>query len=70
MADHLTFQERAKVATRYAVWNSVVLVHIWWCTLKGKRATVHPETIKNCHTKLMTTGSVNDVQRSGCPSTS
>ena len=70
MADHLTVQEREKVAARYEVWNSVDPVQRWWRTLKGKTATLHPKTIKHCHAKLMTTGSVNDAHRSGRPSTS
>ena len=65
MTSRLTIQERAKIAARYEVWNSVVEVQRWWRTLKGSRATLHPETIRNCHAKLMTTGSVNDKRRSG-----
>jgi hypothetical protein len=37
--------------------------------MKGRNATIHPET-KNCHSKLMTTGSLKDAGRSGCPFTS
>jgi hypothetical protein len=37
---------------------------------EGKNATIRSETIKNCHSKPMTTGSVNDAGRNGCPSTS
>ena len=70
MTSRLTIQERAKIAARYEVWNSVVEVQRWWRTLKGSRATLRPETIRNCHAKLMTTGSVNDKRRSGRPSTS
>ena len=70
MTSRLTIQERAKIAARYEVWNSVVEVQRWWRTLKGSRATLRRETIRNCHAKLMTTGSVNDKRRSGRPSTS
>jgi len=42
----------------------------WWRTLKGRNATIRQETIKNCHSKLLTTGSVTDARRSGRPSTS
>jgi hypothetical protein len=38
--------------------------------VKGRNATIHQETIKNCHLKLLTTGSVTDAQRSDHPSTS
>ena len=33
-------------------------------------ATQHSETIRNCHAKLMTTGSVNDKRRKRHPSAS
>lgn len=70
MAQRLTLQERAQLASRYEVWQSVVRVQRWWRTIHGPRAQVDPKTIKNCHAKLMTTGSVVDVRRSGRPSTS
>jgi len=70
MAGRLTAQERVQIAACYEVWNSVVAVQRWWCTVKGRNATIHQETIKNCHSKLMTTGSVTDTRRSGRPSTS
>ena len=38
--------------------------------MKGRNTTIRPETIKNCHSKLLTTGSVTDARRSGRPSTS
>ena len=69
MADRLTFKERAQIAARYEVWNSVFAVQIWWRTLKGRNTTIRLETIKNCHSKLLTTGSVTDARRSGRPST-
>ena len=40
------------------------------CAVKGRNATIHQETIKNCHSKLLITGSVTDARRSGRPSTS
>jgi hypothetical protein len=70
MAGRLTTQERAQIASRYEVWNSVVAVQRWWCTMKGGHATVRQETIKNCHSKLLTTGSVKDALWSGRQSTS
>ena len=70
MAGRLTVQERAQFAARYEVWNSVVAVQRLWRTVKGRNATIRQETIKNCHSKLLTTGSVMDAQRSGRPSTS
>jgi hypothetical protein len=36
--------------------------------VKGRNATIRLEIIKNCHSKVMTTGSVNDAGRSGHPS--
>ena len=36
----------------------------------GRNATIRQETIKNCHSKLLTTGSVTDARRYGRPSTS
>ena len=38
--------------------------------MKGRNGTIRQETIKNCHSKLLTTGSVTDARRSGRPSTS
>ena len=70
MAGRLTVKERAQIASRYEVWNSVVAVQRWWRTVKGRNATIRQETIKNCHSKLLTTGSMTDAWRSGCPSTS
>ncbi|PSN40078.1 hypothetical protein C0J52_18239 [Blattella germanica] len=54
MADRLTVQQRAQIAARYEVWNSVLLVQRWWRNMNGVNATIRPETIKNCHRKLMT----------------
>jgi len=70
MAGRLTVEERAQIAARYEVWNSVVAVQRWWRTVKGRNTTIRPETIKNCHSKLLTTGSVTDARRSARPSTS
>ena len=53
MAGHLTVQERAQIAARYEVWNSVVAVQRWWRTVKGRNATIRQETIKNGHSKLL-----------------
>ena len=63
-------QERVQLAARYEVWRSVVQVQRWWRTIKGRHAQVDPKTIKNCHEKLITTGSVADTRRSGRPSKS
>ena len=43
------------------------LVQRWRGACKGRDATVRPKTIKGCHAKLMTIGSVNDKKRSGRP---
>eukprot|EP00106_Octopus_bimaculoides_P012208 XP_014779650.1 PREDICTED: uncharacterized protein LOC106875864 [Octopus bimaculoides] len=64
IASCLTVQEQTKIAARYEVWNSVVLVQRWWHAWKGKHATLRLETIKSCHAKLMTMSSVNNA-RSG-----
>jgi hypothetical protein len=61
----LTLQERAQLAARYEVWQSVVQVQRWWRTIRGPHAQVDSKTIKNCHAKLMATGSVVDTRRSG-----
>src|SRR5215471_5909480 len=66
----LDYSGTSEIAARYEVWNSVVAVQRWWHTVKGRNATIHQETIKNCHSKLLTTGSVKDALRSGRPSTS
>ena len=70
MAGRLTVQERAQIAARYEVWRSIVEVQRWWRTTKGRHAQIDPKTIKNCHAKLMITGSGSDTQRSGRPSKS
>lgn len=66
----LTVEERAKIAARYEVWGSVVRVQRWWRAERGIHATLDAKTVKNCHSKLLTTGSVADARRSGRPSTS
>jgi len=70
MAGRLTVKERAQIAARYEVWNSVAAVQSWWRTVKGRNTAFRPETVKNCYSKLLTTGSVTDARRSGPPSTS
>ena len=66
----LDFSGMSANCCTYDVWNSVVAVQRWWRTVKGRNATIRQETIKNCDSKLLTTGSVTDAQRSGHPSTS
>jgi len=63
-------QDREQIAARYEVLNSVVAVRRWWRTVKGRNATIRQETIKNCHSKFLTTGSVTNARRSGRPSIS
>ncbi|CAG5020036.1 unnamed protein product [Parnassius apollo] len=63
-------QERAQIASRYEVWQSIVEVQRWWRNFNGPHAVLDPKTIKNCHSKLMKTGSVADSKRTGRPSTS
>ena len=61
--------ELTQIAVSYEMWNSEVAVQWWWRTVKRRNGTIRQETIKNCHSKLLTTGSVTDAQRSGRPST-
>ena len=70
MAGHLSVKELAQIPAHYEVWSSGVAVQRWWRTVKGRNTTIRPETIKNCHLKPSTTGSVTDARRSGRPSTS
>ncbi len=70
MTKRLTVQDRALIATRYEMWQSVIELQRWWRSQRGRHATLHPNTIKNCHQKLMTTGSVCDTERSGRHSSS
>ena len=70
MAGRFNVKERAQIAARYEVWNSVVAVRRWWRTVKGRSATIRQETIKYCHSKFLPTGSVTDARRSGRLSTS
>lgn len=70
MGERLTLLERTQLAARYEVWKSVVRVQRWWTTIRGGHAQVDAKTIKNCHAKLMATGSVADTRRSGRPSKS
>ena len=70
MAKRLIVQDRALIATRYEMWQSVIDVQRWWRSQRGSHVTLHPNTIKNCHQKLMTTGSVCDTERSGRHSSS
>ena len=65
MAKRLTVQDRALIATRYEMWQSVIEVQRWWRSQRGRHATLDAKIIKNCHQKLMTTSSVCDVERSG-----
>jgi hypothetical protein len=70
MAKRFSVQDRAQIATKYEIWQAVVAVQRWWRGKRGKHETFHPDTIKNCHRKLMTTGSVCDAERSGRSPTS
>ena len=64
MAGRLTVQEHAQIEACYEVWRFIVQVQRWWKTIKGRQAQIDSKTIKNCQAKLMTTGSVSDIQRS------
>ena len=65
MANRVDIKQRAEIACRYEVWRSPTLVQRWWRQQYGKYDTLHPDTIKSCHQKLMTTGSIADMQRRG-----
>ncbi|CAG0901828.1 unnamed protein product [Darwinula stevensoni] len=67
MAEPFGNAERSHRALK---WGSIVQVQRWWRGGHGRRASLDLKTIRNCHTKLMTTGSVADVMRNGRPSTS
>lgn len=67
MSDRLTQRDRARIAARLEVWGSVVEVQRWWRQENGPHATLDPKTVRNCHRKLMDTGSVADRRRSGRP---
>ena len=69
MSPTLSIEDRARIAARYEVWQSVVQVQRWWRSQHGRHSNLDPKTIKNCYRKLMTTGSVLDSARSGRPST-
>lgn len=66
----LSIEERVKIASRFEVWKSVVQVQRWWRAENGRNAYLSPNTIKNCHQKLLHTGSVSDSVRSGRHKTS
>lgn len=70
MAPVLSIEQRARIAARYEVWESVVQVQRWWRARYGRHTNLDPKTIKNCHKKFLTTGSVLDAKRTGRPSTS
>ena len=70
MAGHLNVPEWEQIAARCEVRKYVISVQRWWRAVKGRNATIHQETIKNCHSKFLTTCSVMDAWRSGCPPTS
>ena len=70
MPGHLTLQGCAQLAACYKVLRSVVQVQRWLRTIKGRNAQVDAKTIKNCHEKKITTGSVADTRRRDRPSNS
>ena len=63
----LTIQVQTKIAAHYEEWNVIVLVQRRWSTCKGRHEILHLETIRRCHAKLITDGSVNNKRRSGHP---
>ena len=65
----LTLLERAQVASQFEVSRSVIQVQRWWRQMHGPHVVLNPKTIRNCHAKLMTTGSFSDTPRRGRPST-
>ena len=69
MAYRLTLLERAQVASQFEVSRSVIQVQRWWRQMHGPHVVLNPKTIRNCHAKLMTMGSVSDTPRRRRPST-
>ena len=55
---NLTHQQRAQVAARFEVWQSVVQVQRWFKSVFGKNKSLSKNTIKNCHDRLINVGSV------------
>jgi hypothetical protein len=70
MAGRFSVPEWAKIAARCEVWNWVVAVQRWWREVRGRNATVHKETVKKLHSRLLTRILVTDVRSSGRPFTS
>lgn len=57
----LSIENRAKVAARYKVVQFVVTEQRWGCCVKGVNESLR--NYKNCHGKLMETGSVTGKKR-------
>lgn len=56
-------EDRAKTASRYKVFQSVVAVQSWGRGVKGANESLNEKTINSCHKKLLETGSVCDKRR-------
>ena len=69
MAKSFTIAQRAQIAAQYKVCSSVIAVQRWWQQEMGRQAILDPKTIIYRHQKLITTGSVKDVKRSGTHTT-
>ena len=49
MAGVLSIEERAKIASRYEVWQAIgniIQVHRWWRTQNGRNTSLNARTIK------------------------
>lgn len=57
-----------RLASRHEVWQFVVQVQRRWRSVHGPCASVDAKIIRNCHSKLMSLGSVFNTY--GHPSTS
>lgn len=59
----ISIKDRAKIASRYKVFQSLVAVQSWWRVVKGANESLNEKNMNNCHRKLLETGSVCDKRR-------
>ena len=63
MANKLTAEERNQVAFKYERCNSVIEVQRWWRKTHGNHTNLNYRTIRNCHERLLHTGSSANRKR-------
>ncbi|KAG8285659.1 hypothetical protein J6590_075938 [Homalodisca vitripennis] len=61
---------KSKRNCHYEVWLVIVEVLRWWRNINGPHAVLDPKSIKNCHSKLLTSRSLKDNRKIGRPPTS